>query len=237
MSAIVEVANIRPALKVFGEKTLYPDPGSVVSPLRTAGDNFRRFPAPGLLSPEPVNRPPLDLDWVTATLAVGASFALSDAARLAREHGIRHVVDLRVEACDDERVLRRHGIELLHLPTEDVCAIDEEKIEVGVAWVNARLDRGARVLVHCQHGIGRSALLALCVLVSRGQEPLEALGVAKDARGVLSPSPEQLAAFARFCGSVRERIGAAWRVPRFDAMASIAYRHLASRERAAPDAP
>ena len=121
----------------------------------------------------------LDFDWVTPTLAVGAGFASADAARLAREHGIRHVVDVRVEECDDERVLRRHGIELLHLPTEDVCAIDDERIDDGVAWVNERLDRGERVLVHCQHGVGRSALLALCVLVSRGDEPLEALLRAK----------------------------------------------------------
>src|SRR5512142_815655 len=70
-----------------------------------------------------VARSALDFDWVTPTLAVGARFAPSDAARLAREHEIRHVVDLRVEECDDERVLERHGIELLHLPTEDVCAI------------------------------------------------------------------------------------------------------------------
>ena len=174
-----------------------------------------------------MGRLPLDFDWLTSMLAVGARFGPSDAARLAREHAIRHVVDLRVEACDDERVLRRHGIELLHLPTEDVCAIDDEKIGVGVAWVNARLDRGERVLVHCQHGIGRSALLALCVLVSRGEEPLDALGRAKDARGVLSPSPDQLTAFARFCGTLRERIGASWTVPPFSAMASIAYQHMA----------
>lgn len=174
-----------------------------------------------------MGRFPLDFDWVTPTLAVGARFAPSDATRLAREHGIVAVVDLRVEACDDERALRRHGIELLHLPTEDVCAIDDEKIAIGVAWVNERLDRGARVLVHCHHGIGRSALLALCVLVSRGEAPLDALLRAKDARRVVSPSPDQLAAFARFCRSTRERTGADWRVPGFDEMASIAYRHLA----------
>jgi len=174
-----------------------------------------------------VGRSALDFDWVTPTLAVGAGFAPSDAAPLAREHGIRHVVDLRVEACDDVHVLRRHGIELLHLPTEDVCAIDDEKIDDGVAWVNARLDRGARVLIHCQHGIGRSALLALCVLVSRGDEPLDALLRAKDARRIVSPSPEQLFAFARFCGAVRERTSASWEVPAFEAMAAIAYRHFA----------
>ncbi|HKB71916.1 MAG TPA: dual specificity protein phosphatase family protein [Thermoanaerobaculia bacterium] len=168
----------------------------------------------------------LDFDWVTPALAVGGRFAPSDAARLAREHSIRHVVDLRIEACDDDRVLRRHGIELLHLPTEDVCAIADEMIELGVAWVNERLDRGASVLIHCHHGIGRSALLTLCVLVSRGDEPLEALIRAKDARRVVSPSPEQLAAFARYCSALRERTGAAWDVPAFDALASIAYRHL-----------
>ncbi len=177
-------------------------------------------------------RSELDFDWVTTNLAVGARFSASDAARLAREHRIGHVVDLRIETRDDERVLRRHGIELLHLPTEDVCAIPEEMIEHGVFWVNARLDRGAGVLVHCQHGIGRSALLALCVLVSRGDAPLDALVRAKDARRVISPSPDQLAAFSRFCGRLRERSGASWEVPAFDALASIAYRHLVeARER------
>lgn len=171
-------------------------------------------------------RPTLDFDWVTPSLAVGGRFAPSDAARLVREHAIRHVVDLRLEERDDERVLRRHGIELLHLPTEDVCAIDVAAIEIGVAWVNARLDRGRRVLVHCEHGIGRSALLALCVLVSRGEPPLDALRRAKEARRVVSPSPDQLSAFERYCGALRERTGAPWHVPAFDALASIAYRHL-----------
>ena len=171
-------------------------------------------------------RSALDFDWVTPLLAVGAHFAAAEAARLAREHAIRHVVDLRLEACDDARALRRHGIELLHLPTEDVCAIDDGRIEEGVAWVNERLDRGSRVLIHCQHGIGRSALLALCVLVSRGDEPLDALIRAKEARRIVSPSPDQLAAFTRFCSLHRERAGAAWEIPSFDTLASIAYRHL-----------
>src|SRR5512138_57702 len=94
------------------------------------------------------------------------------AARLAAEHGISRVVDVWVEACDDEAVLRTHGIRLLHLPTEDTGAIVPERIRQGVAFVNEGLDRGEKVLVHCQHGIGRSALLAVCVLVSRGDPPL-----------------------------------------------------------------
>src|SRR5512138_4003069 len=149
------------------------------------------------------------------------------AARLAREHGISRVVDVRVEACDDEAVLRTHGITLLHLPTEDTRAISQERIRHGVAFVSEGLDRGEGVLVHCQHGIGRSALLALCVLVARGEAPLEALALAKHARRKVSPSPEQLAAFAAFCREWRGQRGAGWDVPGLEAMAAIAYSHLA----------
>ena len=61
-----------------------------------------------------------------------------------------------------------------------------------VATMAPRLDAGSRVYIHCEHGVGRSALLALCVLVSRGDPPLGALERAKSARWQVSPSPEQL---------------------------------------------
>ena len=48
-------------------------------------------------------------------------------------------------------------------------------IDEGVQWVRSRLGAGRRVLIHCEHGIGRSALLALCVLVAGGIEPLDAM--------------------------------------------------------------
>jgi len=170
--------------------------------------------------------PLVDLDWITGNLAVGGSFPGDHADHFARELGIRHVVDLREEDCDDESVLAESGIELLHLPTRDVRAIDEMMIREGVAWVNARLDRGSRVLIHCEHGIGRSALLALCVLVARGDPPLEALRQMKRARKIVAPSPEQLMAFAKFCAAWAETRDVAWDLPTFEALVAIAYRHL-----------
>jgi protein-tyrosine phosphatase len=148
------------------------------------------------------------------------------AARLAREHGITRIVDVRVEACDDRAILRRHGIELLHLPTQDTCAISQAMLREGVAFTCDALDAGHSVLVHCQWGIGRSAFLALCVLVARGDPPLVALRRAKDARPVVSPSPEQLQAFLEFADALRLERDAPWDVPDFDAVAGIAYRHL-----------
>jgi protein-tyrosine phosphatase len=169
---------------------------------------------------------PLDLDWVTPLLALGGHYPTSAAEQLARELGVRYVVDLRVEACDDEGVLHRHGIELLYLPTEDGCAVSPAMLDEGVAWVADKLARRQRVYVHCQHGIGRSALLVLCVLVAEGEDPLVALQLAKGARRQVSPSPEQLEAFRAWLAGRRRRAGAPRSVPTFDELAWIAYSHL-----------
>ena len=165
----------------------------------------------------------LNLDWVTPQLALGGSFELETCEHLVKTLGIRYVVDVRIECCDDEQVLRRHGIQLLHLPTVDLRAVSQEMLDEGVAWVNDRLDEGHKVYVHCEHGVGRSALVGLCVLVSRGLSPMEALRTAKRARWQVSPSPEQLEAFRTWC---RRHGVPAGRVPRFDELAHVAYANL-----------
>lgn len=176
----------------------------------------------------------LDLSWVTPQLAVGGGLPPCAAERLARRHGVSHVVDLRVEACDDAAELRRHGLALLHLPTEDGRGVSQQMLDEGVAWVGARLDDGRKVLVHCQHGVGRSPLLALCVLVARGDSPLRALARAKAARWRVSPSPEQLEAYRTWLAR-RARAGAPLAVPRFEELAWIAYSHLRGPAAAAID--
>ena len=172
---------------------------------------------------------PLNLSWITDDLAVGGSFSAHDAERLARELRVKAVVDLRVEACDDAAVLDRHGIAFLHLPTEDHCAVAGPMLEAGVAFVNRHLAAGERVLIHCQHGIGRSALLGLCVLVSRGHAPLEALRLAKARRSLVSPSPAQYEAWVEWLEAWKAGSGAAWAIPDFDAFAAVAYSHLRAR--------
>jgi protein-tyrosine phosphatase len=168
----------------------------------------------------------LDLHWLTEQLAVGGRFPAAAAAALAAEHHIGNVVDLREEDRDEEVELRRHGILLLHLPTTDRCALSRRALRDGVTWVSAALDLGQRVLIHCEHGIGRSALLAMAVLVSRGRPPLAAMEIAKSARNVVSPSPEQLQAFIDYAADLKVTSGADWEVPTLDQLGRIAYRHL-----------
>jgi len=159
--------------------------------------------------------------WLTEGLAVGGAFAREDATHLAATHGIRAVVDLRAEDRDDEEALRASGIELLHLPTPDLHPASPEHLEQGVAFVRERLARGEKVLIHCQHGIGRSALLALCVLVDIGFEPLDALRHAKDRREIVSPSRSQ---YDGWCGWLE---GRGLEAPDYHSFGCIAYRQAA----------
>jgi predicted protein tyrosine phosphatase len=167
-----------------------------------------------------------NLTWLTNHLAVGGSFPARHAKTLAEVHGVRVVVDLRTEACDDEAVLRRHHLTFLHLPTDDHCAVNPAMLRDGVAFVNRHLEKGERVLVHCEHGIGRSATLALCVLVSRGMEPLAALELAKRRRSLVSPSPAQYQAWTEWLRDWTRDHTVPWSIPDFDAFKAIAYRHL-----------
>ena len=159
--------------------------------------------------------------WLTESLAVGGCFPVERTAHLADAHGIGAIVDLREEDCDDEALLSRHGIAFLHLPTPDLHPATVERLESGVEFVRGQVDQGRRVLIHCQHGIGRSALLALCVLVDQGQAPLDALRLAKDRRELVSPSERQYDGWAEWL----RRNGHP--VPDYHSFGCIAYRHLA----------
>ena len=175
-------------------------------------------------SPAPDPRWEPEFSWIDASLAVGGSFPPGVASRLAREHGIGGVIDVRIEASDHPEELAAHGLAFLRLPTEDACAVSQEMLDEGVRF--AREMAGARLLVHCQHGIGRSALVALCVLVDRGEAPMDALRRAKDARELISPAPCQFEAWAEWIA----RQAPAHRPPDFEDFARVAYRHLSGEE-------
>lgn len=165
---------------------------------------------------------PSDFHWLTERIAVGACFPIEQAASLSRKHGISAVVDLREEDRDDEQALRDAGIELLHLPTPDLEPATATMLDEGVAFVSERVRRGEKVLIHCQHGIGRSPLLALCAMVDQGWDPLDALTRAKDVREAVSPSRSQYDGWAAWLAA------RGMEAPDYHTFGCIAYRHLAN---------
>lgn len=162
-----------------------------------------------------------NFNWVTDHIAVGGCFPIAQAAHLAEVHGITAIVDLREEDCDDHPALTQAGLDFLHLPTPDLHPVSIDALESGVEFVREHVGRGGRVLIHCQHGIGRSALLALCAMVDGGLEPMAALRQAKDRRWQVSPSERQYDGWVEWLR--RKGHGA----PDYHSFGCVAYRHLA----------
>jgi protein-tyrosine phosphatase len=163
----------------------------------------------------------MNLSWVTDDLAIGGSFPAGAAASL----GVGAIIDVRSEACDDREELAACGIRFLHLPTDDHQAVAQTMLDASAAFASEAQAAELKTLIHCEHGIGRSATVALCVLVDRGWSPMAALARAKDARALVSPSPAQYEAWVSWMARRTPHV----RAPDFQAFKAIAYRHLVQR--------
>jgi hypothetical protein len=158
----------------------------------------------------------LNLSWVHEGLAIGGAFPMAAVPSMAQA-GIRHVLDARDRSSDDIAVMLAHGMDFLHLPIPERDSVLRVALQRGVQWTVPRIERGERVLLHCEHGMGRSVLLGLCVLVRLGAQPREAMLQLKHARPAASPSPRQLEAFIDWSAH-EERRTTSW-----DDLARIAY--------------
>jgi protein tyrosine phosphatase (PTP) superfamily phosphohydrolase (DUF442 family) len=139
----------------------------------------------------------LNLSWITPHLAVGGRIRTGDIARLAAT-GVTRVVDTRAEHKDDEQALAKEGIELLYLPTPDTYPLGLEELERGATWIDVQVGAGHKVLVHCEHGVGRSVLLAAAALVESGLSAHEAIDLIKRRRWQAAPNHRQMKRLQEF---------------------------------------
>jgi len=146
----------------------------------------------------------LNLSWITSSLAVGGAFHNHHVPRL-RQMGITAVVDCREEASDDELALARNGIDFLRLPTPDAHTLSQESLDRGVDWVRKQIVRGAKVYVHCSHGVGRAPELGSCVLVAEGHPADVALQIVCARRWQASPNEEQVLGLLEYAERHRKR--------------------------------
>lgn len=145
-------------------------------------------------------KPPPDLDFITDSLAVGGALSSDRQIGALPSLGITAVVDMRSESRDNVAELERLGIHFLHLPTRDRRPPSQEDLETGSNWVLREIEtvKDGKVLIHCQHGMGRSVILAGAVLLKMGYDWREALRLIKSKRRGVSPLYHQIAALATF---------------------------------------
>jgi protein-tyrosine phosphatase len=100
------------------------------------------------------------------------------------------VLELKLEA--EGELCSEKGIEFVSFPIHDrgVPASIPKTLEL-VQRLVAKIEDGQSVAIHCRAGIGRSALIAACVLVCNGIEIEKVFDLIAAARGVKVPDTDE----------------------------------------------
>ena len=122
-----------------------------------------------------------------------------------REAGVDVVVSLLTEADNsylglsaEAELCRSNGLQFISFPIEDFGVPDslEEALQL-VRELNDLLTKGKNIGFHCQGCIGRSPLIASCVLMFSGASPERAFELVSVARGYPIPEAPEQAAWGR----------------------------------------
>ena len=138
-----------------------------------------------------------DLSWITPELSISGTLHPRHFESLLQT-GIGAIVDLREEGKDDEELLGCYGIRLLHLPVPDHWPPSQAQLVAGTQWVADRRAEGRKALIHCKEGIGRSVVLACCVLMHEGQDLASALRLVKARRWGVALNRRQVEGLEQF---------------------------------------
>ena len=88
------------------------------------------------------------------------------------------------------------GIDFVSFPIPDVqVPVSEAPLQALVTGLLTHLEGGRNVGIHCRGGVGRSAVIAACLLVAAGTSPEEALNAISIARGVGVPETDAQRAY------------------------------------------
>jgi protein-tyrosine phosphatase len=120
---------------------------------------------------------------------------LEDEVRSWRSAGVDIVLSLlahdeiaELDLAEEATWCRAHGIEFLSFPIVDRSVpSSREAVKELVTGLAQRLAEGKSVAIHCRQGIGRAALIAICVLVATGVDPEAATQRVSAARGCSVP--------------------------------------------------
>lgn len=124
---------------------------------------------------------------------------LDDEIKSWRTEGIDIVVSLLERDEIDELELGREsvlcghsGVEYISFPIRDrgVPASRDKTLALAQSLAD-RMNDGKAVAIHCRAGIGRSSLVAACVLLCSGVAPDAAFKAIRNARGVSVPDTEE----------------------------------------------
>ena len=98
-----------------------------------------------------------------------------------------------LELQNEAREVQGQGLGFSSFPIPDLqVPRSEAKLTETLKDVTAGLSAGRNVLIHCRQGIGRTGMIAACLLIQSGMSPGAAVELVSAARGMSVPeTPEQ----------------------------------------------
>lgn len=98
-----------------------------------------------------------------------------------------------LDLANEASTVRRQEMEFLSLPIPDrQVPYSETEVAAILDAVNSALTAARNVVIHCRQGVGRSGLVAACLLASKGLDSRAAVQKVSTARGTDVPeTPEQ----------------------------------------------
>jgi protein-tyrosine phosphatase len=96
--------------------------------------------------------------------------------------------EAELDLAQEARQASAHGMKFLSYPIPDLQVPDSEnRLSKVLDQLNAKLESCKNAVVHCRQGIGRTGLVAACLLVSKGIDPAKAIQDLSTARGISVP--------------------------------------------------
>jgi protein-tyrosine phosphatase len=120
---------------------------------------------------------------------------LEDEVEAWKEIGVDTVVSLLTQSeavelslTKESDLVRRSGLTFINFPIADYSVPGSQSATRQlVDELSEQLSQGNKVGIHCRQGIGRSSLVAACVLVTSGESSGNAFSQIENARGVSVP--------------------------------------------------
>lgn len=108
------------------------------------------------------------LNWITENICTGYAPKSYEELDSIKEQGIGAIINLCGEYSDLHEIEEGAGFDVFWLPIEDERAPKIKDMEKGLEWIDEALYLGKKVLVHCNHGIGRTGTFLTAYLLRRG---------------------------------------------------------------------
>ena len=94
-----------------------------------------------------------------------------------------------LDLANESNVVKARGMNFMQLPIQDrEVPGSETELSAALENLNDKLLSGKNVVVHCRQGVGRSGLVAACLLITNGLDAKTAVKNISAARGI--PVPE-----------------------------------------------